>query len=468
MFLSSEENCADCLSRMTNSEIEDILEDEEDLIVACVGENYEQPIIGELRDMIRKGWPEKVRDVCDILKPYWPYRDCLSVSDNDVVLMGSRVVIPNSEIADVLRSAHDGHPGIGRIKAKLRERVFWPQMNRDIENFVRSCEGCCLSGKNAKAVEPGVEARSIPNGPFETIHIDFAGPSNLFAGSYCFVVVDGFSKWPEVFACNGPTSKNAIKFLRDIFARLGVPMKLVSDNGTAFTSSEFYRFAKEFGLEHETTSPYHQSSNGQVERLIGTLKNSLKSGASVEEFLASYRSIRHPATGRRPDELCIGRKIRTKLDVIVSTGFSESNPVSYVPETSKNYRKKIFKAKRGRQPRVGVLVRVKRAKENWSWPPLRIVESIGRKMFRLESGQIVHADQLCLCREDLDAGIDPDEESDFDVLEDVYEGDDVVDTSETEDEHPDVENEPFDAEKPESDVLPRTTRSGKSFNPYMN
>ncbi|XP_054260334.1 uncharacterized protein K02A2.6-like [Macrosteles quadrilineatus] len=69
-----------------------------------------------------------------------------------------------------------------------------------------------------------------------------------------------------------------IRKLRKTFATFGLPLVLVSDNGSQFTSSTFRQFlsANGYGVVHKTTAPYHPSSNGQAERYVQTIKKSLK------------------------------------------------------------------------------------------------------------------------------------------------------------------------------------------------
>ena len=63
---------------------------------------------------------------------------------------------------------------------------------------------------------------------------------------YYLIIVDSFSKWPEVNRCKNPTTEITIKFLYDLFARFGVVDTLVSDNGSQFTSGESRDFCETY------------------------------------------------------------------------------------------------------------------------------------------------------------------------------------------------------------------------------
>ena len=68
----------------------------------------------------------------------------------------------------------------------------------------------------------------FPEGPWRRIHVDFAGP---YQGKNFLIVVDAYSKWPEVVAMDETTTDKTVDELRAIFARWGIPMQMVTNNG---------------------------------------------------------------------------------------------------------------------------------------------------------------------------------------------------------------------------------------------
>ncbi len=138
----------------------------------------------------------------------------------------------------------------------------------------------------------------IPESPWSRLHIDFAGPIN---GQHYLILVDAYSKWPEVFHMNHPTSSETVRKLQEIFSRFGTPEILVSDNGTAFTSAEFSDFCKQNCIQHFRSLPFHPQSNGQAECFVDTFRRALlklKGEGSTREiieiFLSSYRATLNP------------------------------------------------------------------------------------------------------------------------------------------------------------------------------
>ena len=91
------------------------------------------------------------------------------------------------------------------------------------------------------------------------------------------LVVDSLSEWLEVEILPiKVSSERNIKSLRSLFARYGLPDKLVSDNGPQFVSHVFKQFTCNNGEKHIRSSPRHPASNGAVERFVRTFKDFLK------------------------------------------------------------------------------------------------------------------------------------------------------------------------------------------------
>jgi len=86
---------------------------------------------------------------------------------------------------------------------------------------------------------------NIPDGPWERIHIDFAGP---FEGYMWFLVIDAYSRWVEVFPIKHATTECVMKILNALFARYGICKQIVSDNGAQFTSHEFKAYCRSYNV----------------------------------------------------------------------------------------------------------------------------------------------------------------------------------------------------------------------------
>lgn len=240
----------------------------------------------------------------------------------DCLMRGHRVFIPSKFRSKVLSELHSAHFGIVRMKALARDYIWWPGIDRDVEDLVKNCVDCQKQRPELKKVENHIWEPATE--PFERIHIDFAG---RFCGKFYLIIVDSFSKWVEVQIMNDITTGSTVERLDKFFADFGTCRVLVSDNGPQLTSQEFEMYLKSKGIFHKLSAPYNPSTNGQAERYVQTLKQKLKSlnvgvgdpnlKKKVNEILTQYRITPHPVTGESPSQIVFKRRLRSKLDLLV-------------------------------------------------------------------------------------------------------------------------------------------------------
>lgn len=268
---------------------------------------------------IQDGWPELLGpELRDILKPYFDRKDELT-TQNGCIMWGLRVVIPAVLRRRVIALLHETHTGMVKTKAVARSRVWWPAIDKDIEETCRACSSCAEIAKDpAKAP---LHSWEYPDTPWSRIHIDFAGP---FLGHLWLIYVDAHSKYAGVIKMGRTDATETIDKLINLFAQFGLPKQIVSDNGVQFTSGEFDAFCKRYGIHHIRSAPYHPATNGEAERFVQTFKRGLKAMENdprsltqkLQLFLLSYRSAPHATTGRPPAELLFGRNIRAPIDLV--------------------------------------------------------------------------------------------------------------------------------------------------------
>ena len=127
------------------------------------------------------------------------------------------------------------------------------------------------------------------------------------------MIVNYFSRYPEVYKLTTTTSKSIIISLRTAFSQHGIPETLRTDNGPQFNLIEFTEFVQQYDFTHNTSSPHFPASNGQAERTVQIIRQLLKNADDYHLVLLSYRATPFPWCGKSPAELFMGRKIRTLL-----------------------------------------------------------------------------------------------------------------------------------------------------------
>lgn len=327
------------------------------------------PTLSRVRRYVSTGWPNSPDS--EDLAPFYKRRDELSLLDG-CILIGSRVVVPKAGQDGVKKELHASHMGISKMKGLARAYVWWPHLDQEIESMVQSCS-VCQTSRPSPAVAP-LHPWEWPERPWARVHIDYAGP---FMGKMFLVLVDAHSKWLEAHIVNSATTQATIEKLQAMFSVHGIPEKIVSDNGSAFTSIEFERFVKENGIVHIRSSPYHPASNGLAERGVQTLKQGLQrldSGSletKLARFLFKYRLTPHAVTGVPPAELLLGRRPRSRLDLLFPTikGRVEEKQAKQKEGHDRHSKHRLFQQ--------GDLVFVKDMRGKDKWLAGRIVKALG-------------------------------------------------------------------------------------------
>ena len=309
---------ADALSRATVLDGENQMEDEEAQFVHSIVNSLpmsqvrqeeartatqKDPVLQELSGVIKKGWPSHKWGAPAEIRPYWSFKD--EIFENDgLIFVGDRLLVPRDLQHDMLQKIHGSHLGIEKCKARAREILFWIGMSADIEKVVAKCPVCIKYQPNNRR-EP-LKPHEVPDRPWSQVGADIF----QFGNSDYLVVVDYFSKFPEVVSLRNKTAKMVISKLKSIFARHGIPDVFMSDN-MPFAAYEMLQFAKDWGFELATSSPHYPRSNGLSERYVQTVKQLLRKAheEGKDPFLALLDFRTTPVAGIKysPSQLLMSR-----------------------------------------------------------------------------------------------------------------------------------------------------------------
>ena len=162
-------------------------------------------------------------------RAYFSFREELTLQ-NGVVFKGERLVIPSSMREELKMKLHASHLGIQACLRRAREAFYWPNMNKDIEEFIGKCS-VCNSYRQQQQKEPMI-AHPIPSRPWEYIASDLLE----FEGRDYLITTDYYSNFFEVDRLYSKTSREVVNKLKAHMARHGIPDKLMSDNGPQCTT----------------------------------------------------------------------------------------------------------------------------------------------------------------------------------------------------------------------------------------
>ncbi|XP_012840476.1 PREDICTED: protein NYNRIN-like [Erythranthe guttata] len=239
--------------------------------------------------------------------------------------------LSRAEGVRAIREVHEGccgdHAG-GRMLAMrlLRAGYFWPTMRKDSIQFVKACDKCQRYGPRIHMPGEEMTIMDAPR-PFLRWGIDIVGPLPIATGQMKFLVVtiDYFSKWVEAEAVARITDTEIMRFIwQNICCRYGIPMDLVSDNGTQFNSARITRWCSGLGIGQRFAAVAHPQANGQVEVINRILMEGIKKrlekskGNWVEELhsvIWAHRTSPKEATGETPFALVHGSEAVIPLEI---------------------------------------------------------------------------------------------------------------------------------------------------------
>ena len=236
--------------------------------------------------------------------------------DNTVILRDHRLVVPTCLRERIINIAHEGHQGIVRTKQLIREKVWFPNIDKYVEQKVKQCIPC-QSVTACTHREPLIMSE-LPNKPWEEVSVDFC---DLPSGGHLLVVIDDYSRFPVVEIITSTSSEAVIPHLDRIFSLFGVPEKVRTDNGPPFNSETFRLFAQYLGFAHRKITPRWPQANGEAERFMRVLKKTLRTSTTehrswkqdLYSFLRNYRATPHATTGVPPASVIFNRPLRTRL-----------------------------------------------------------------------------------------------------------------------------------------------------------
>ena len=94
-----------------------------------------------LRHTITQGWPNTIKEVPSVSQSYWTFRKELTIDDG-IILKGKGIVIPAKKWEAVLKLIHEGHLGLNKYRLHVKETVYWPGLNDQLEKLIPNCEVC--------------------------------------------------------------------------------------------------------------------------------------------------------------------------------------------------------------------------------------------------------------------------------------------------------------------------------------
>ena len=134
------------------------------------------PVMSRVLRYLTTGWPNQTPS--KDYQPYFTRRDKLSSLDG-CILVGSRIIIPPPGRQPILEELHETHPGTSKMKYLAHSYLWWPGIDTDIEQMVKTCPVCQQSH---------IRGNGHPN----------PGAEFIWTLHGKLIIIDAHSKWLDV------------------------------------------------------------------------------------------------------------------------------------------------------------------------------------------------------------------------------------------------------------------------------
>jgi transposase InsO family protein len=234
--------------------------------------------------------------------------------------------IPLSNRAETTAKAHRsfGHLGLHSLLSIMKPRCWWPNMRKDVQDYLKTCPECQVQGKRLKNrtyenMHPLVTPSSVPK-PFERWSLDFIGvlPTTKNKNRWVLVATDHATNWPIAKAMPEATTEAVANFIyHEIMMQFGCPREILTDRGSNFMANVLNRYLETQNIKHLRTSAYHPRTNGKTERFNQLFESMLAKYVGkvthrwdeyVDQALFACRIREHSVTKKSPFYLVYGKE----------------------------------------------------------------------------------------------------------------------------------------------------------------
>ncbi|KAI3746537.1 hypothetical protein L6452_08971 [Arctium lappa] len=230
----------------------------------------------------------------------------------------------------ILEEAHQSkysiHPGADKMYKDLKEYYWWSGMKKDIAEFVSKCLTCAKVKAEHQKPSGLLQQPEIPQWKWDQVSMDFITklPRTGRGNDAIWVIVDRLTKSAHFLPIREDYKMERLAqvYIDEIVSRHGVPLSIISDRDSRFTSRFWQAFQKALGTRLDLSTAYHPQTDGQSERTIQTLEDMLRAcaidfGGSWDKHLSliefSYNNSYHTSIQCAPYEALYGRKCRSPL-----------------------------------------------------------------------------------------------------------------------------------------------------------
>ena len=230
---------------------------------------------------------------------------------------------PDEDKRAILHEFHDspigGHRGMNKTYRAIKARYNWPNMRRDIEEYVKQCKSCQVNKSLTPRHKAPMEITTTAEHPFEKCYLDIVGPLPVTQGDskYILTFQDDLTKYIVAIPIVQQDAETVARaFVERVVLIYGTPRIVQTDQGANFISEVFRNTCKILGIRKIQSTAFHPESQGSIERSHRVLAEYLRHYVTEDQtnwdqwipFAAYvYNTTEHSSTRFTPYELLFGR-----------------------------------------------------------------------------------------------------------------------------------------------------------------
>ena len=272
--------------------------------------------------------------------------------------ISAKIFVPRSMQKELLGVYHGpsnaGHPGRDKLCEKVKRYFFWYGVRPCVFQFVQNCVKCKQFKK--QGTTEGPLNPILASESWEILNVDICGPfpTSTRGNKYVIGFIDAFTRYALTFPVVEINAQELARiYLEEVCYKHGPAKRIISDQGTQFTSKITNEIMKLVNTEHSFSDIYHPQTNGKIERFWGTLKTEIKMYANensdnwdeaLPALTYAYNSNLSKPTQYCPFQAVFGRKPRLPFERMILPSSKESKGFSQFTKDQIKTLKQISKS----------------------------------------------------------------------------------------------------------------------------
>ena len=264
---------------------------------------------------------------------YFEDRLCIPISDRKT-----------RETLLLLHHDVENHFGRRKTRSSIAREYFWPGLDQDVEEYIRTCDSCARNKTSTQAPAGLLHPLPVPSSRFDELALDFVGPLPESGGFDMILgMTDRLTNYTKLEPVHSTATAEDIADVvyRSWCRQFGMPKAITSDRDKLFTSKFWKELFKKSKVQLRMSTAYHPETDGASERSNKTLIEALRHYVNVRQSdwakhlmhveIVMNNSV-NTTTGKAPNELLYGTTVRL---------FPAINPSSTNVPAVANYIEKV-------------------------------------------------------------------------------------------------------------------------------